>query len=320
MKPKVIITHRLFDQSFVELEKTAEVIRPTVEQKRFSAETIRPFLGEIEALLPTYAFKVTRELIEAAPKLKIIANFGTGYDNIDVKAATEQGIVVCNNPDPVIEPTGEMAYALMLSLARRVAECDRRIREQGLKIDVMENLGTTLFHKNLGIVGYGKIGHVVARYAHASQMRIRYYNRHPLSPEQEQAEGVEYADMESLLRESDVITLHTPLSEATHHLIGRHELSLMKPTALLVNTSRGAVIDEEALIEALETHRLAGAALDVFEHEPRIPEALKAMDQVILAPHSGTATIETRIEMGRRAAENIIDFFQGKTERLTRVN
>lgn len=317
MKPTVLVTSRLYDESFVDLERVCEVVRP--EKSPFTLETTAPLLRRIEGLIPTQAFRVTREVIDRCPRLRIVANFGTGTDHIDVAYASSRGVVVTNTPDPVVEPTAELAYGLMLAAARGIVRLDRGIREGNVRISVMRNLGSTLRGKTLGIVGYGRIGRAVARYAQGSGMRILYFSRHPLTSAQEQEQHVTYMPLDGLLAEADFVTLHTPLTEKTRHMIGDRELRSMKSGAYLINTSRGGVVDERALIEALQAGRIAGAALDVYESEPQIPDLLKTLDNVILTPHAGTATVEARIAMGRCAAENVLRFFRGASG-LDRVN
>lgn len=316
---RVLVSTRLLPEGFSELKKNFEVVFP--ENEMFSKDEVIQLLPGFDAFLPTFQFKVDKDVIDAASgSVRIIANYGVGYNNIDVEYATKCGIVVTNTPDPVIEPTAEHAFALMLAAARRVPECDRKLRSpNGLKWGVLENLGQTLYGKTLGIIGMGRIGQALARRALASGMSIVYYNRTRLSPEIEILHRAEWMDMNSLLNEADVISLHTPLAADTHHLINSDSLQLMKPTAILVNTARGPVVDEAALAEALEAKRIFAAALDVYEFEPRIHEKLFGLDNVILAPHNGTATVEARNEMSRFASRNIIRFFAGRTD-FARVN
>jgi len=269
----------------------------------------------------TFQFKVDEEVIRAADgNLKIIANYGVGYNNVDVDYATQCGIVVTNTPDPVVEPTAEHAFALMLAAARRIPECDRKMRiPQGLKWGVLENLGQTLYGKTLGIIGMGRIGQALARRAMASGMKIVYNNRSRLSPELEKLYQAEFLKLDELLKLSDVVSVHTPLLRETFHLIGRNGLQKMKGTAILVNTARGPVVDEVALIEALQHKLISYAALDVYEFEPEISKELLELDNVVLSPHNGTATIEARNEMSRFVSQNIIRYFDGRTD-ITRVN
>lgn len=252
--------------------------------------------------------------MDAGKSLKIISNFGVGYNNIDIAYAKERGIVVTNTPDPVVEPTAELAFALMSDLARRVSECDAKLkrRDDGLKWGVMENLGVGLWGKRLGIVGLGNIGKAIARRALVSGMEVVYYNRHPLSWLEEDYLGVSYLPFEELLATSDYLSLNTPLTESTFHLMDRTTIAQMKRGAFLINTARGPVVDEAALVSALRSGHLAGAGLDVYEFEPKITADLLTMDNVVLVPHIGTATMDARIEMGNYAAENILLFFRGE--------
>jgi D-3-phosphoglycerate dehydrogenase len=311
---RVLVSTRLLQDGFSELKNQFEVVFP--KNEIFTKEEVIGLLPNFDAFLPTFQFKVDREVIDAAAgSIRIIANYGVGYNNIDVEYASQRGIVVTNTPDPVIEPTAEHAFALMLAAARRVSECDRRLRfPNGLKWGVLENLGQTLYGKTLGIVGMGRIGQALARRALASGMNIVYYNRTRLVPEIEIRYQAEWMEMSELLKVADVISLHTPLTHDTHHLINSDSLQLMKPTAILVNTARGPVVDEAALAEALGNKRIFAAALDVYEFEPQINEKLLELDNVILAPHNGTATVEARNEMSRYAAQNIIRFFAGRTD------
>jgi D-3-phosphoglycerate dehydrogenase len=317
---RVLVSTRLPAEGFSELEKKFEVVFP--EKEIFSKKEVLQLIPEFDAFIPTFQFKVDRDVIDAGAqgKLKIIANYGVGYDNIDVDFATKCGIVVTNTPDPVVEPTAEMAVALMLAVARRISECDRKLRtNDGIKWGVMENLGISLCGKTMGIVGMGRIGKAVARRAVALGMNIIYFNRNPLDKETETKLKVRYATLEQLLSESDVISLHVPLNESTFHLINENTFRLMKPSAILINTARGPVVDETALVKALTNHKLFGAGLDVFEHEPVIPEDLKKLDNVVLSPHNGTGTIDDRNEMSRFASRNILRFFEGD-KNISRVN
>jgi len=316
---RILVSTRLLPDGFLELMNQHEVIFP--EKEMFTKEEVIHLLPGFDAFVPTFQFKVDKEVIEGAMgNLKIIANYGVGYNNIDVEYATECGIVVTNTPDPVIEPTAEHAFALMLAAARRIPECDRKMRiPNGLKWGVLENLGQTLYGKTLGIIGMGRIGQALARRALASGMKIVYNNRNRISPELEELYRAEYLELDELLRTSDVVSLHTPLTRETFHLIGRISFQKMKETAILINTARGPVVDEVALIDALQHHWISSAALDVYEYEPIISRELFELDNVVLAPHNGTATIEARIEMSRFVSQNIIRYFAGRTD-ITRVN
>ncbi|MDR3653738.1 MAG: NAD(P)-dependent oxidoreductase [Paludibacter sp.] len=318
-KLRVLVTTKLFSEGFSSLNEDFDVVFPTNDF--FSKKEVIETISGFDALVSTFQFKVDKEVIEATKgKLKIIANYGVGFDNIDVECATRNAIVVTNTPNPVVEPTAEHTFGLMLVAARRIAECDRKIRlPHGLKWGVMENLGQSLYGKTLGIIGMGRIGRAVARRAIANGMKIVYYNRTKLTPNIELAYQAQRLDLDELLKISDVVTLHTPLTERTYHIINQDSFKEMKPTVILVNTSRGPVVDEIALIDALQNKRIAAAALDVYEFEPNISKELFELDNVVLSPHNGTATIEARNEMSRFVSQNIIRFFDGKSD-ITRVN
>ncbi len=303
---KILVTYNLPRLPFENLPLDWEITFPLNEQ--MSREEILRLLPEYDVLLSIFHSHdlVDKEIIDAGSKLKLISNYGVGYNNIDVQYAREKGIAVTNTPHSVNNPTAELAMALMLSAARRVSECNLRIRKEKESMwGTMKNLGFSLDGKTLGIIGMGNIGRNVARKAEAFGMNVIYYNRRT------EVAGYQRTDLETLLRISDFITLHTPLTAETRHLIDIREFSLMKPTAILVNTARGAVINEKALVEALRSHVIAGAALDVFEDEPHITEALYGFDNVVLTPHIGTGTIDTRIAMAEEALTNIRNFFNG---------
>ena len=316
---RILVSTRLLPEGFQKLKDLYEVVFP--ENEVFSKEEIVQLLPDFDAFVPTFQFKVDKGIIEAAKsRVKIIANYGVGYNNIDIECATAYGIVVTNTPDPVIEPTAELAFALMLAAARRIPECDSKLRiTGGLKWGVLENLGQTLYGKTLGIIGMGRIGQALARRALASGMKIVYFNRTPLHGDIEAAYQANRLEMDQLLEVSDVVSLHTPLTGETFHLINSVSLSKMKRTAILVNTARGSVVDEAALAVALENGVIAAAALDVYENEPAISASLLKMHNVVLAPHNGTATVDARNEMSRLVSQNIIRFFEGRND-ITRVN
>ena len=257
-------------------------------------------------MLAIFHHPIDKEILDAGKKLKLISNYGVGYNNIDIQYARQKGIAVSNTPQSVCNPTAELAMALMLAAARRIAECNLRIRSEKESMwGTMCNLGFGLEGKTLGIIGMGNIGKNVARKAEAFGMNILYHNQRSEVP------GYRKANLPTLLQQSDFITLHTPLTPATRHLIGKQELAQMKKTAILINTARGAVIDEAALTECLIKREIAGAALDVFEYEPKITEQLYQLDNVVLTPHIGTGTIDARIAMGQEALDNIRNFFVG---------
>ena len=263
---------------------------------------------EAEILVATFDYLVPREMIAAMPELRLIANFGAGFNNIDLETCRERGIRVTNTPQPVIEPTAELAFALMIDIARRVSEFDRLIRAKGAQFGVMQNLSHSLYGKTLGIIGMGRIGQALARRAAASGMKIIYFNRHRLPEETEQKYEAQYVDFQTLLQDSDFVSLNLPYTPEVHHLIGKPELGMMKRSAFLINTARGAHIDETALTEALQSGIIAGAAMDVYEHEPSILSALLALPNVVLSPHTGTGTWEGRIAMCENVTDNILAY------------
>ena len=285
-------------------------------------------LREVEVLVSTFDVKVSEAMIASMPKLRLIANFGAGYNNIDLEACRARGIRVTNTPQPVIEPTAELAFALMMAVARRIVEFDKRVR--GLEIrgleeplfGVMRNLSHSLYGKTLGILGMGRIGQALARRAAASGMRVIYHNRKRL--EDERIRGLEdataqYVDFQTLLQDSDFLSLNLPYTPEVHHIIGKPELGMMKRTAYLINTARGAHVDEAALVEALKSGIIAGAALDVYEHEPAVSSELLTLPNVVLSPHTGTGTWEGRIAMCENVTDNIISFIEGRVNDMNIV-
>ena len=277
-------------------------------------------LADADILVSTFDFRVPKEMIEAMPHLRLIANFGAGYNNIDLDACRERKICVTNTPLPVIEPTAELAFALMIDIARRVSEFDRLVRSGDAQFGVMRNLSHSLYGKTLGIIGLGRIGQALARRALAAGMRIIYHNRHKLPDEIEQKYDARYVDFQTVLQDSDFLSLNLPYTPDVHHLIGKPELGMMKRSAYLINTARGAHVDEEALVEALKNGIIAGAALDVYENEPAVSTALLKLPNVVLSPHTGTGTWEGRIAMCENVTDNILAFAQGRKDDMNIVN
>ena len=295
---------------------------------------------EADVLVSTFDYRVSREAIDAMPALKLIANFGAGYNNIDLEACRERGIRVANTPQPVIEPTAELAFALMIDVARRVSEFDRMLRShlndkmsaslnEPLALNdvfgVMKNLSHSLYGKTLGILGMGRIGQALARRAKASGMRIIYHNRHQINDDALKAlnggndEMVKYVDFQTLLQDSDFVSLNLPYTPEVHHIIGKPELGMMKRSAYLINTARGAHVDEQALVEALRSGIIAGAALDVYEFEPHISAELLQLPNVVLSPHTGTGTWEGRIAMCENVTDNILAFMANDFNKMNIV-
>ncbi len=257
--------------------------------------------------------KFTADMMRRVPSLKMVANYGAGYDHVDIEYLNSNSILLTNTPGAVTEPTAELAMGLMVALQRQISLMDRKLRlPGGVKWGIMQNLSHTLYGKTLGIVGMGKIGKAIARRALAFGMKVVYHNRRRLEVEDEQLYSATYMGFDNLLAESDVVSLSTPLTAATRHLIGRRELETMKPDAILINTARGPVVDELALVEALNNNVIAGAGLDVFENEPIITAELLEMDNVVLMPHLGTGTLEARDDMSIAVANNIRSAFDGE--------
>ena len=281
-------------------------------------------LAEAEVLVSTFDQPVTREMIMSAPHLQLVTNFGVGFNNIDLEACRERGIRVTNTPQPVIEPTAELAFALMHDVARRTAEFDRKLRQGTAEpFGVMNNLSHSLYGKTLGIIGMGRIGQALARRAVASGMRIVYHNRRPLG-DWLLAMGngrwaIDYVTKEELLQTADFVSLNLPYTPEVKHIIDGKALRMMKPTAYLINTARGAHVDEEALVKALKEGEIAGAAMDVYEHEPHIHPELLTLDNVVLSPHTGTGTWEGRIAMCENVCDNILAWTNNEINKMNIV-
>ena len=287
---------------------------------RLSQHTLGVPIEDADVLVSTFDVPVRGETIARMPHLRLIANFGVGFNNIDLDACRARGIRVTNTPDPVIEPTAELAFALMIGIARRVAEFDRRLREGTAEpFGVMNNLSHSLYGKTLGIIGMGRIGQALARRAKACGMRIVYHNRQPLPAAIETLYEARYVSQDELLQTADFVSLNLPYTAEVRHLIGKRELAMMRPTAYLINTARGGHIDEAALVNALQTRQIAGAALDVFEHEPAITPALLQLDNVLLSPHTGTGTWEGRLAMCENVCDNILLFERGEHDKMNLV-
>lgn len=302
------------------LDRLAEVfdLRLNELDRPLTPDELRGGIADADALLCLLTDSVDADLISAAPRLRVISNYAVGYNNIDVEFATRRGIAVCNTPGVLTESTADLAWALIMSCARRIVESDRFVRAGRFSgWEPMLFLGNDVHAKTLGIVGMGRIGQAVAKRASGFEMRVLYHDPsadpHVLPPSWQAAE------LSYLLQNSDFVSLHAPLTPQTRHLISAEQLALMKPTAVLINTARGPIIDESALIAALRERRIAAAGLDVFEAEPHIPPELLALDNAVLLPHIGSASVETRTRMGLLAAENAIAVVTGK-DAPARVN
>jgi lactate dehydrogenase-like 2-hydroxyacid dehydrogenase len=293
--------------------------------RRIATHELYAPLAEAQVLVSTFDKPVTREMIMSATHLQLVTNFGVGFNNIDLEACRERGIRVTNTPQPVIEPTAELAFALMHDVARRTSEFDRKLRMGNAEpFGVMNNLSHSLYGKTLGIIGMGRIGQALARRAVASGMRIIYHNRKliPVSNLESgllNPDAITYVSKEQLLRTADFVSLNLPYTPAVKHIIDAEALRMMKPTAYLINTARGAHVDEEALVKALKDGVIAGAAMDVYEHEPHISPALLELDNVVLSPHTGTGTWEGRIAMCENVCDNILAWENNEIDKMNIV-
>jgi glyoxylate reductase len=280
--------------------------------QRLTPVALRQAVAGAEGMICLVTDQIDAQVLEAGTALRVVANVAVGYDNIDVRAATQRGIVVTNTPGAVTEATADLTWGLLLSIARRIAEGDRYIRAgKWHEWQLMFMLGCDVYDRTLGIIGMGRIGQAVARRAQGFGMRVLYHNRQRLDATAEHALGATWVELPTLLQQADFVSVHVPLMAETVHLIGAAELRLMQPTAYLINTSRGAVIDEEGLVRALTEGWVAGAALDVFEREPEVPQALLALENVVLVPHIGSASVATRTRMAVMAAENLLAVLRG---------
>ncbi|WP_019849792.1 2-hydroxyacid dehydrogenase family protein [Desulfitobacterium sp. PCE1] len=318
-KKKVFITGRIPSLAYELLSKDFEVNMHD-DLRLLSKEEIISGLEGKDALLCLLSDTIDKDIIAANPQLKVIANYGAGYNNINIAAAGEANIPVTNTPDVSTDATADLTFGLILAIARRIVEGDKETRAGRFKgWAPLYHLGVDVTGKTLGVIGMGNIGQAIARRAKGFDMKIVYTSRTRLSVRQERELGFTYMSLEDVLKTADFVSLSLSYSSATHHMIGAKELEAMKPSAYLINTARGALVDEKALLKALENKTIAGAALDVYEFEPQITEGLQKLDQVVLTPHIGNATVETRDAMAAIAAENIIAVLKGKAP-LTCVN
>ena len=309
--PKVLATHRLFDAARKTLQDNCDVEYWEKSERPPREEVLRR-VKDKEGLICLLTEKVDDELLQAAPKLRIAANVAVGYDNIDVPACTKRGVVATNTPGVLDETTADFAWTLMMAVARRLGEGDVLARSGNWKgWDLDQLVGTDVWGKTLGIVGFGRIGRAMARRAGGFQMRVIYTDAVRAPGDAEKELRAEYRDMHELLAEADFISVHTPLLPETHGLFNAAKFQRMKRTAFFINTSRGPVVDEAALVAALEDGKIAGAALDVYEKEPVIHPGLRRSN-VVLAPHIASASLETRTKMACMAAENAIALLQGR--------
>jgi glyoxylate reductase len=312
-RPFVIVTRKLPDPIETRMMELF-ACRLNLDDKPLSKGELIAAIGEADVLVPTVTDRIDAEVLDhAGPTLKLIASFGTGIDHVDLAAAQQRGVVVTNTPGVLTEDTADMTMALILAVSRRLAEGERLIRSGGWSgWGPTSMLGRRIWGKRLGILGMGRIGMALARRARGFGLSVHYHNRRPVPEDVETAlEATYWESLDQMLAHMDVVSVNCPHTPATYHLLSARRLRLLQPHTILVNTARGEIVDEEALMGLLETRAIAGAGLDVFEHEPAVDPRLRALDNVVLLPHMGSATIEGRIAMGERVIINIKTFADG---------
>ena len=312
-RPFVIVTRKLPDPIETRMMELF-ACRLNLDDTSLSKPDLIAAVERADVLVPTVTDRIDAEVLEAAgPALKLIASFGTGVDHVDLAAAQRRGIIVTNTPGVLTEDTADMTMALILAVSRRLAEGERLIRSGGWTgWGPTSMLGHRIWGKRLGIVGMGRIGMALARRAKGFGLSVHYHNRRPVPEEVENAlEATHWESLDQMLAHMDIISVNCPHTPATYHLLSARRLRLLQPQAILVNTARGEIVDEEELIRLLETRALAGAGLDVFEHEPAIDPRMRTLDNVVLLPHMGSATIEGRLAMGEKVIINIKTFADG---------
>ncbi len=310
--PKIFVTRRIPGSAFEKLKEVGEVVI-SPNDRPITLEELIVGVRDADALLCILTDHIDGKVMDQAPNLKVISNYAVGFDNVDVTVATEHGIVVANTPsDEVSEAVAEFTWTLMLTLSRRVIEGDefgRKGAYRGWEPDLF--LGRNVYGKTLGVIGLGRIGTMVSRRAKGFTMKV-LYNKRERDEQAEQELGIQFADLDTLLAESDFVTLHVPLTDETRHMIAEPQLSKMKQSAYLVNTARGGIVDEHALVAALKSGKIAGAGLDVHENEPEMNPELLLMENVILTPHIASATVEVREKMTEQAVDTIIKTLKGE--------
>ena len=309
----VIVTRKLPDPIETRMMELF-ACRLNLSDKAFDKSELRAAVGQADVMVPTVTDRIDAEVLAAAgPALRLIASFGTGVDHVDLATAQQRGIIVTNTPGVLTDDTADMTMALILAVSRRLAEGERLIRSGGWSgWSPTSMLGQRIWGKRLGIVGMGRIGMALARRATGFGLSIHYHNRRPVPEDVESAlEATYWESLDQMLAHMDIISVNCPHTPATFHLLSARRLRLLQPHAILVNTARGEIVDEEELVRLLEIRAIAGAGLDVFEHEPAVDPRLQALDNVVLLPHMGSATIEGRIAMGERVIINIKTFADG---------
>ena len=313
MKPKILITRQVFPEVVAQLSQQFDIDHNESDDI-FTTDALRARARDCTGVLACLTEKIDAAFFDACPSVKVVSNIAVGYNNIDVTEASKRGIKITNTPGVLDDTTADLTFALLMATARRITETERRLRNGEWKkgFALQQWLGTDIHHASLGIIGMGRIGQTIARRAAGFEMKVSYHNRTRLDAATESRLNVQHRSKEDILRDSDFVVVMVPYSPATHHLIKAEDLTLMKPTAIFINTARGGVVDDIALIAALKENRIAGAGVDVFEGEPALnPDFLK-LDNVVLTPHIGSATRDTRMRMAALAAENITAALAGK--------
>lgn len=320
MQQKILITRKLPTSIYEKLANHFAVTMWEQEDTPIPREVLLKRIKEVDGIFCLITETIDREVMEAAPNLKVISNMAVGYNNIDVEEASKRNIVVTNTPGVLTETTADLTLALMMATARRLMYANDCLHHGKWKTwSPFQFTGKDIYGATLGIIGFGRIGQAVAKRATGFDMNILYYNR-SRKWEEEKALGVSYVDLNRLLQQSDYVCLLVPYNEETHHLIGSHELNLMKDSAVLINTARGGIVDEKALYKALKNNQLWGAGLDVFANEPVNPEhPLLSLPNVVALPHIGSASLATRMKMAHLAADNLLNALQAKGS-VKRVN
>ena len=305
MKPKILVTREVFDETLAFLAQRCDV-ESNQPDVAWAPDQLARKLADKDGVMCALTDRIDAGLLDRCPRLRAVANIAVGYNNIDLAACSGRGVMATNTPGVLDDSTADLAWALMLGAARRLTELERRVRAGEWKgWRLKQWLGVDVHHATLGIFGMGRIGQAIARRASGFEMKVLYHNRNRVDAEVERRLNARYVTQEELLRQADFVVLQVPYSPATHHLIGAAELKLMKPTAILVNSTRGGVVDDAALIEALASGRIRAAGLDVFENEPALNPAFYGLDNVVLMPHIGSSTEETRRAMAMTAARNL---------------